>query len=180
MDIEEITSGTMNSPSDLIDLEESLFATRKDEQGPPRAWAFRGQPRGYKTLVPSFQRIFTGKKSVRTSQIIEQDLIAAFRLHYKDLRGRTTDMPVPPQIAEGFDLRCLSVMQHYGVPTRLLDGGLLCLCRGPWSGCGALVLQPEHFSLAEFIAWRVSGHCYSCSGLPPAAAARAPIAVCAG
>jgi len=30
-------------------------------------------------------------------------------------------MPGPNQIAPPFDLSCLSVMQHYGVPTRLLD-----------------------------------------------------------
>lgn len=30
-------------------------------------------------------------------------------------------MPQPVMIGRGFDLRCLSVMQHYGVPTRLLD-----------------------------------------------------------
>ena len=30
-------------------------------------------------------------------------------------------MPSPEQIEDGYDLRCLSVMQHYEIPTRLLD-----------------------------------------------------------
>ncbi len=30
-------------------------------------------------------------------------------------------MPTPESIGEDYNLRCLSVMQHYGVPTRLLD-----------------------------------------------------------
>jgi hypothetical protein len=30
-------------------------------------------------------------------------------------------MPKPAQIGIGHDMRCLSVMQHYEIPTRLLD-----------------------------------------------------------
>jgi hypothetical protein len=30
-------------------------------------------------------------------------------------------MPSPDQIGQGHDMRCLSVMQHYEIPTRLLD-----------------------------------------------------------
>jgi hypothetical protein len=119
MDVSEITSRPVVSPSDLIDLEESLAVP--DQSQPLSVWAFRGQPKGFQTLVPSFQRIFTSKKSVGTAEIIERDLIYAFRTHYAKLPDRTQDMPLPDQIAEGFDLRCLSVMQHYGVPTRLLD-----------------------------------------------------------
>jgi hypothetical protein len=102
------------SPSDLIDLDESL-------QSRPATWAFRGQTRKFGTLLPSFSRIFTIKKSVGTANIIEWDLIEAFRQHYEKLEGRTPEMPSPARIARRFDLACLSVMQHYGVPTRLLD-----------------------------------------------------------
>jgi hypothetical protein len=119
MNINDITSGPATSPSDLIDLEESLAVQEVNQ--PPPLWAFRGQPKGFETLVPSFQRIFTSKKSVGTAHIIERDLVDAFRTHYAELPGRAPGMPVPTQIADGFDLRCLSVMQHYGVPTRLLD-----------------------------------------------------------
>ena len=79
------------------------------------------QPRTFGTLVPSFQRVFTHKRSVGTAQIIECDLMGAFRKHYATLQQRTPDMPPPGVITEGFKLRCLSVMQHCGVPTRLLD-----------------------------------------------------------
>ena len=120
MNLDEIPTGTATSPSDLIDLEESLI-TGPSSLASRARWAFRCQPRTYGTLVPSFQRVFTNKRSVGTAQIIERDLIKAFRSHYAELKERTPDMPLPVTIGEGFDLRCLSVMQHYGVPTRLLD-----------------------------------------------------------
>jgi hypothetical protein len=119
--IKDITSGPVAaSPADMIDLQESL--TLPQTSGPPPGrWAFRGQPQPYGTLVPSFQRIFGQKRSVGTAEIIERDLIKTFRKHYAELPGRTDDMPSPDSIGTGYDLRCLSVMQHYGVPTRLLD-----------------------------------------------------------
>jgi FRG domain-containing protein len=120
MNIADITSGSTASPADLIDLEESL-----SQPPPPRVaavrWAFRGQSQAYGTLAPSFQRIFKEKRSIGAAEIIERDLIQTFRTHYAKLKGRTDDMPQPNSIDQGFDLRCLSVMQHYGVPTRLLD-----------------------------------------------------------
>lgn len=119
MNLDEITTGPLTSISDLIDLDESFYD--QNAPGPVAAWAFRGQPKSYGTLVPSFQRIFTTKKSVGAAEIIEQDLIQTFRKHYATLSGRTPDMPNNYVISEGHDLRCLSVMQHYGVPTRLLD-----------------------------------------------------------
>jgi hypothetical protein len=120
MNINDITSGPATAPADLIDLQESLSATPLpgDARVP---WAFRGQSQAYGTLVPSFQRIFGQKRSVGAAEIIERDLIRTFRVHYGRLQGRTSDMPAPDLIREGYDLRCLSVMQHYGVPTRLLD-----------------------------------------------------------
>jgi len=123
MNLDEITTGPFTSLSDLIDLGESLVDQWEPVDPPDTiaAWAFRGQPKAYGTLVPSFQRIFTTKKSVGAAEIIEHDLIQTFREHYAKLAGRTPDMPQPEVICEGYDLRCLSVMQHYGVPTRLLD-----------------------------------------------------------
>jgi hypothetical protein len=69
----------------------------------------------------SFQRVFGQKRSVATAEIIEKDLIETFRSHYTQLKDRTRDMPPPEWIDQRNDIRCLSVMQHYGVPTRLLD-----------------------------------------------------------
>jgi hypothetical protein len=122
VNLDEITTGPLTSLADLIDLEEALVPPEPPVPPLPFAvWAFRGQPKTYGTLVPSFQRIFTTRKSVGAAGIIEHDLMRTFREHYAKLAGRTPDMPHPAVIAEGNDLRCLSVMQHYGVPTRLLD-----------------------------------------------------------
>ena len=119
MNINDITSGPVASPAELIDLQESLQLPQPAMN--PVPLAFRGQSKSYGTLVPSFQRIFGQKRWVGAAQIIERDLIKTFRKHYATLQGRTSDMPSPHAIDEGYDLRCLSVMQHYGVPTRLLD-----------------------------------------------------------
>ena len=119
MDLEKITQFTATSLSNLIDLEDTLGLV--GDTPPLASWAFRGQPRTYGTLAPSFKRVFGDRRSVRTAHIIESNLTAAFRRHYMTLQERTPKMPQPSAIGQGFDLRCLSVMQHYGVPTRLLD-----------------------------------------------------------
>jgi hypothetical protein len=123
MNIDDITSGPLESPADLIDLEESFHNPYPQIPilSSARNWAFRGQSQSFGTLFPSFQRIFGGKRSPGTAEVMEGDLIETFREHYARLEGRTHDMPQPYLINENFPLRCLSVMQHYGVPTRLLD-----------------------------------------------------------
>ena len=118
---DSITVGTLNSPAECIDLDDQL-ASERDESGQPRQLAFRGQSRKFGTLVPSFRRLFVEQKSPLTAQLIESELIKAFRDHYKSLiKTAMADMPSSDAIGSGRELRCLSVMQHYGVPTRLLD-----------------------------------------------------------
>lgn len=112
--LEEITSEPVQTVSELIDLHEHLRTSAGSR------WAFRGQPRDFGTLVPSFPRQFT-RHSVGTAEIIEHRLIEAFRKHYADLPDRSADMPSPEKIGANYALRCLSVMQHYEIPTRLLD-----------------------------------------------------------
>jgi len=106
------------SVAELIDFEDSLFFSATGNFLP--VWAFRGQPKQFASLTPSFQRQFT-RRSIRTAQLIESNLITAFRDHFSTLRDQNAEMPTLEQISEGFDLRCLSVMQHYEIPTRLLD-----------------------------------------------------------
>ena len=118
MTIEDITSEHYSSVAYLIDKEEAL----SDQQtgGQPTQWAFRGQPRDFKTLVPSFNRQLPNDH-YGAAELIERRLIAAFREHYETLDDRSDNMPDPKRIGDGYTLRCLSVMQHYEIPTRLLD-----------------------------------------------------------
>ncbi len=118
MEIEGITTGPLASVAELIDLSESVENLLFAEPG--MMIAYRGQPQEFKTLTPSFRRQLPGD-SVGTAALIEQNLMHAFRKHYKELKDRSPDMPRPEQIDVEFDLRCLSVMQHYEIPTRLLD-----------------------------------------------------------
>jgi hypothetical protein len=113
-DLEKITTPPVESVSELIDLVDLFPPDGK------KRWAFRGQPRNFGTLAPSFPRQFS-RQSVGTAEIIERRLITAFREHYVELPDRSADMPGAGQIDVDHDLRCLSVMQHYEIPTRLLD-----------------------------------------------------------
>jgi hypothetical protein len=118
MNIDEITGQKIESVADLIDLEEGL--RHQANSGHHNQWAYRGQPQEFGNLVPSFQRQFS-KQSHGAAEVIELKLIEGFRKHYALLGDRSPDMPLPPSIDSGRDLRCLSVMQHYEIPTRLLD-----------------------------------------------------------
>src|SRR5262245_41071022 len=116
MNIAEITTGPLGSVSELIDLCESLVSDSRDR--PATRGGYRGQPQEFGNLITSFRRQFV-RQSVGTAEIIERRLIDAFRKHYADLKDRSSDMPGPGRISAGYDLRCLSVMQHYEIPTRL-------------------------------------------------------------
>lgn len=115
MDIDNITLGVVSSVAELIDLHDQHFRFHN--------WSFRGQPRKFGTLVPSFERVFEAKR-VGAAQIIERNLINAFREHYTKLHASGEALngsPSPEEIGADKYLKCLSVMQHYEVPTRLLD-----------------------------------------------------------
>lgn len=118
MNVAQITSGPIQSVSDLMDLCERLNGIGSN--GLSTEWAFRGQPRDFGALNPSFQRQFSSQP-FGAAELIEDKLIQAFREHYRVLPDRSPDMPQPAQIERGHDMRCLSVMQHYEIPTRLLD-----------------------------------------------------------
>jgi hypothetical protein len=114
VDINSVTFTTVNSVAELMNWAEH-FADLS-----ARRFAFRGQPQEFGSLAPSFNRQFSNS-SPAAAELIERELIREFRAHYARLPDRSFDMPTPESIAQQFDLRCLSVMQHYEVPTRLLD-----------------------------------------------------------
>jgi hypothetical protein len=119
IEFDKITHSPCASVAELLNLADQL-RDMSDDKGQARRFAFRGQPREYKTLDTSFKRQFT-QNSHSAAELIEGELIREFREHYGRLPDRSKDMPDPLAIAHTYDLRCLSVMQHYEVPTRLLD-----------------------------------------------------------
>ncbi len=124
MDLGAITLEKVTSPADLMELQENLSSLTEFSTWPnplPVRWAFRGQSQDYGTLMPSFQRLFEQKHPFPAAELIEKNLIETFREQYAKLNGATNGMPTPDLIDAAHALRCLSVMQHYGVPTRLLD-----------------------------------------------------------
>lgn len=117
--LRRITGATLGSAAQVGDLEQSLRKANAD--GSRVDWAFRGQPGTYGSLRPTFQRAFPSKDSDTTASQIEAGLIRSFRIHYARLYASSSGLPDPALIAEANELACLSVMQHYGVPTRMLD-----------------------------------------------------------
>src|SRR6266487_3529676 len=85
--------------------------------GPPAAapFAFRGQPNAASDLKPSLARIMPAGTTPARAVEIESHLLAEFRAQ-AHLHVAPTDLP---------DLRdtlaWLTLMQHHGAPTRLLD-----------------------------------------------------------
>ena len=83
-------------------------------------WSFRGQPGAYGNLIPSLARAFPTARA-EAALGAERRLIREFRQSHQRLLAKADDIVRLEHIQEGHDLRCLSVMQHYEVPTRLLD-----------------------------------------------------------
>ena len=107
------TTARCNVVSDLQDLFRSYVDGGTD-------WAFRGQPGAYQNLVPSLARSFPGGQS-EAALGAEKRMLRNFRRSNQQLLARADNIVKVEHIQEGHDLRCLSVMQHYEVPTRLLD-----------------------------------------------------------
>ena len=77
-------------------------------------WIFRGQADTEWTLKTRFERsVLPYVKSGNTPIELERIMLREFKRHY---HRYSADLP-----AEEDDLEWLSVMQHYGAPTRLLD-----------------------------------------------------------
>ncbi|WP_278452276.1 FRG domain-containing protein [Thomasclavelia spiroformis] len=88
---------------DLVDMEKL----------PYRTFLFRGQSNESWTLKSSFDRLF-GEYDFKTKNFIENNLINEFKKSCYDDLGIN-------DIENYTDIQILSLGQHYGLPTRLLD-----------------------------------------------------------
>ena len=117
--LRRLTVGTLRSAAEVSNLAESL--RKPGPSGMQTEWAFRGQPGTYGSLVPAFRRMFPKGGSTSIATELEAELIRSFRLHYARLYKPSSGLPEPSLIGGENELACMSVMQHYGVPTRMLD-----------------------------------------------------------
>ena len=120
MNISALTRAPINSVSDLMtwgDYLERLNAT----SGP---MLFRGQSEEFINLEPTLARAAkNGNQSVNHQAVVllETALIEGFLTHYSQVKGMAQDMPPSDELIEKSKLEVLSLMQHYEVPSRLLD-----------------------------------------------------------
>lgn len=81
---------------------------------------FRGQPEMWGNLQPTLARAVQGG-AYDAAMLLERRLLKSFRAHYQELDSLPSDMPSGEQVAQKSDVEVLSLMQHYEVPSRLLD-----------------------------------------------------------
>jgi hypothetical protein len=81
---------------------------------------FRGQPEQYNNLRPTLARSVQGA-AYDAVMLLERRLLDSFRRQYMDLDPPPGDMPSSSDVAVKSSVEVLSLMQHYEVPSRLLD-----------------------------------------------------------
>lgn len=116
MNITDLTRATIASPSDLMTWASHLESLNKT-QGP---MLFRGQAEEYINLLPTLARSTQGGAH-DAATLLERRLIKSFRTHYQELDALPQNMPTPGAVAQKSDVEILSLMQHYEVPSRVLD-----------------------------------------------------------
>lgn len=119
-----LTRAPINSVSDLMTWGDHLQRLNL----PSSHMLFRGQAEEFKNLEPTLTRATkNGSQPVNHQAVVllETSLIDGFRKHYSQLPGLARDMPSANELECKTTLKVLSLMQHYEVPTRLLD----------WSEC---------------------------------------------
>lgn len=112
MDLNAITMMRATTAADVLAWPDTL---------PMGGWAFRGQSRTFGGLMPSFAREFPPNAPARVVANIEDRLIGEFRESYSRTHNPSSGLPHPNMLQGGANVLALSVMQHYGARTRLLD-----------------------------------------------------------
>ena len=81
---------------------------------------FRGQPQVHNNLQPTLARSVQGG-AYDAVVLLEQRLLESFRKHYLELDALPNGMPPSQDLVTRSKVDVLSLMQHYEVPSRLLD-----------------------------------------------------------
>ena len=120
MNLTTLTQAPINSVSDLMTWGGHLERLNKSS-GP---MLFRGQSEQFVNLEPALARAArNGNQPVDHQAVIllETGLLNGFRTHYSQMQGLSQDMPLSSELEGKSKLEVLSLMQHYEVPSRLLD-----------------------------------------------------------
>ena len=81
---------------------------------------YRGHSETYGNLLPTLARSVQGG-AYDAATLLERRLLEKFRRHYLELQSLPGDMPSGNEVQAKSDVDVLSLMQHYEVPSRLLD-----------------------------------------------------------
>lgn len=116
MNIDDLTRAPINSPSDLM-----LWAEHLERVGLANGgMLYRGHSEIHTNLLPTLARAVQGG-AYDAATLLERRLLGKFRRHYLELQSLPNDMPSGQEVQGKSDLDVLSLMQHYEVPSRLLD-----------------------------------------------------------
>lgn len=120
MNLTTLTRAPINSVSDLMTWGDHLERLNISS-GP---MLFRGQSEQFVSLKPTLARAARNGNSPVNHQavvLLETSLLEGFRTHYSQIPGLPQDMPLSCELDGKSKLEVLSLMQHYEVPSRLLD-----------------------------------------------------------
>lgn len=116
MNLTDLTRTEIRSPSDLMTWADHLQRLSASN-GP---MLYRGQSRQHANLQPTLARSVQGG-AYDAATLLERRLLGSFRRHYAELVALPNDMPSTSELAAKSHVDVLSLMQHYEVPSRLLD-----------------------------------------------------------
>lgn len=116
MNLTDLTRAEIKSPSDLMTWADHL--ERISSSYAPML--YRGQSQVHSNLQPTLARSVQGG-AYDAAVLLERRLLESFRKHYVELDALPNDMPSGRDLVTKSEVDVLSLMQHYEVPSRLLD-----------------------------------------------------------